>query len=188
MRRALVHAWLFAIAVACSAVPAFAADIDAARSQVGFSLVTRWGEVVDGRFPVFDGRLTRLPDGRQQVRLSLSAADVEIVGNQRHTHLTRGRGFFEAERFPWVSFVSEPFEPELLVQGGPLPGELHIRDVQRQETFSVAPSECARPALDCPVLARGVVERSRYGMNRWSFAIGGRVHFQLLLRLEDRGT
>lgn len=188
MSRACLRAGLLAVAALCAAAPVAAADIDAAASQVGFSLVTRWGEVVDGRFPVFDGRLTRLPDGRQQVRLSLSAADVQIVGSQRHTYLTRGRGFFDAERFPWVTFVSEPFDPALLAEGGALPGQLHIRDVERPETFSVVPSGCGRPALDCPVQAHGVVERSRYGMNRWSFAIGGKVYFQLSLRLEGAGT
>ena len=188
MSRACLHAWLLAVAALCAAGPVDAANIDAAASEVGFSLVTRWGEVVDGRFPVFDGRLTRLPDGRQQVRLSLLTADVEIVGNLRHTHLTRGRGFFDAEKYPWVTFVSEPFDPALLVEGGPLPGTLHIRDVQRAEIFSVAPANCARPALDCAVRARGVVERANYGMNRWSFAIGGKVRFQLSLRLEGEGT
>lgn len=179
---------MLAVAALFAAVPVAAADIDAAASEVGFSLVTRWGEVVDGRFPVFDGRLTRLPDGRQQVRLSLSTADVEIVGNLRHTHLTRGRGFFDADRYPWVTFISEPFDPALLAEGGPLPGVLHIRDVQRAETFSVAPATCARPALDCPVRARGAVERANYGMNRWSFAIAGRVRFQLSLRLAGEDT
>lgn len=187
MRRAFHGALLAAVAALCTAPPARAADFDVAASEIGFSLVTRWGEVVEGRFPVFDGRLTRLDDGRQQVRLSLSAADVEIDGSVRHTHLSRGRGFFDAAQFPWVGFVSEPFDPALLVEGGPLPGRLHIRDVQRDETFVVAPSGCGRPALDCAVQARGVVERSDYGMNRWSFAIGGKVRFQLGLRLEDAG-
>lgn len=187
MSRARVPAWLSAIAALCASLPVAAADFDVASSEIGFSLVTRWGTVVDGRFPVFDGYLTRLPDGRQQVRLSLSAADVEIIGNQRHTRLSRGRGFFEAARFPWLTFVSEPFGAELLAAGGPLPGQLHIRDVERREVFSIAPSACARPALDCPVLAHGVVERSRYGMNRWNYAIGGKVYFQLSLRLADAG-
>ena len=187
MRRAFHGALLAAVAALCAALPARAAEIDAAASEIAFNLVTRWGEVVEGRFPVFDGRLTRLPDGRQQVRLSLSAADVEINGSVRHTHLSRGRGFFDAAQFPWVGFVSEPFDPTLLVEGGELPGRLHIRDVQRDETFVVAPAACGRPALDCAVHARGVVERSNYGMNRWGFAIGGKVRFHLRLRLEGSG-
>ena len=158
------------------------AEIDPRASEVGFSLVTRWGEVVDGRFPVFDGRLIELADGRQQVRLSLSAADVEILGNLRHTHLTRGKGFFEAERYPRISFVSDPFDPELLVEGGELPGVLDLRDTSRREVFTLLPSACARPAVDCPVLGAGLIDRSDYGMTRWSFAVGRKVRFQLRIR------
>lgn len=170
------------VATLLAAAAVRAAEIDPARSQIGFSLVTRWGEVVDGHFPVFDGRLSGLPDGRQQVKLSLSAADVEIFGNLRHTHLTRGRGFFDAKRHPTITFVSDPFVPTLLVDGGALPGVLHIRDVQQREVFTLLPSACARPAVDCPVLGAGIIDRGDYGMSRWSFVINRKVRFQLRIR------
>lgn len=159
-----------------------AAEIDPAQSQIGFSLVTRWGEVVDGHFPVFTGRLTDVGDGRQQVRLSLSTADVEIFGSLRHTQLTRGRGFFDAEHHPTITFVSDPFVPALLVDGGSLPGVLSIRNVQQREAFTLLPSACSRPAVDCPVLGAGLIDRADYGMNRWSFAVSRKVRFQLRIR------
>ena len=180
MNRVLLPACAFAfVALLLAATTVRAAEIDPLRSEVGFSLVTRWGEVVDGRFPVFEGRLTGLADGRQQVRLSLSAAHVEILGNLRHTHLTRGKGFFEAERYPVITFVSDPFDPQLLADGGELPGVLDIRDTSRREAFTLLPSACGRPALDCPVLAAGIIDRADFGMTRWSFAIGRKVRFQL---------
>lgn len=184
MSRAGLHACVFLVAALLWAVaPVRAAEIDPRRSEVGFYLATRWGEVVDGRFPVFDGRLSDLGDGRRQVRLSLSAADVEIPGNLRYTQLTRGRGFFEAERYPTITFVSDPFVPALLVDGGALPGVLGIRGVQQREMFTLLPSACARPAVDCPVQGAGIIDRSDYGMNRWSFAIGRKVRFQLRIRI-----
>ena len=183
MRRARPPAWLSIVVVLLAAAHVRAAEVDAARSDARFSLVTRWGEAVGGRFPVLEGRLSRLPDGRGQVRVSLSASDVEIDGSPRNTRLARGRGFFDADRHPWVSFESDPFDPLLLHTGGALPGVLHIRDTRRRETFTVAPSGCARPAVDCPVVATGAVERARYGMNRWSFAVGGIVGFHLRIRV-----
>ncbi len=185
MRRVHALAWLSCVVALLAVRPVAALGIDPATSEAGFRLVTRWGEVVHGRFPVLEGRLTRLPDGRQKVRVSLSTADVEIIGSRRHTVMSRGRGFFDAERHPWATFESEPFDDALLVHGGELPGLLQIRDVQRHETFVVAPSTCARPGEDCPVLATGVIERANYGMNRWSLMIGGKVRFQLLLRSGD---
>lgn len=182
MSRARLTACALA-ALALLSTAAAAAEIDPGRSEVGFSLVTRWGEVIDGRFPVLEGRLSELADGRRQVRLALSAGDVEILGNLRHTHLTRGRGFFEADRYPTVTFVSDPFDPSLLVEGGALAGVLHIRDVSRREAFTTLPATCGRPAVDCPVLAAGTIDRADFGMTRWGFAIGRKVRFQLRIRV-----
>ena len=187
MRRAGVIAWLSLVAATLAALPVRATGIDAAASRVGFQLVTRWGETIDGRFPVFDGEVTRLPDGRQQVRLSLSAADVEILDSARRSQMTRGAGFFDAPRFPWITFLSDPFDPALLELGGQLRGVLSIRDIQRREAFTVLASACARPALDCPVLAAGVVDRTAYGMNRWPIVVGRKVRFELRIRMEGGG-
>lgn len=175
------------VALALAALPAppvRAAGIDAAASHVGFQLVARWGEVIEGRFPVLDGELSRLPDGRQQVRLSLSAADVEITDSPRRSQMTRGAGFFDARRHPWITFLSDPFDPALLELGGQLPGVLSIRNVQRREAFTVVGSACARPALDCPVRAAGVVDRGAYGMNRWPIVVSRKVRFELSIRVE----
>lgn len=180
-----VPACLSLVALVLAAAPVRATGIDTAASQVGFQLTTRWGEVIDGRFPVFDGQVSRLPDGRQQVRLSLSAADVEILDSTRRTQMTRGAGFFDARRYPWITFLSDPFDPELLARGGQLPGLLNIRDVQRREAFTVAASACARPARDCPVRAAGVVDRSLYGINRWPVVVARKVRFELRILVED---
>lgn len=184
MSRALAPLWLSLAALAAAPSSARAAGIDAAASHVGFQLVARWGEVIEGRFPVFEGELTRLPDGRQQVRLSLSAADVEIIDSPRRSQMTRSAGFFDARRHPWITFLSDPFDPALLEQGGQLPGLLTIRDVQRREAFTVVASACARPALDCAVRAVGVVDRGAYGMNRWPVVVSRRVRFELGIRVE----
>lgn len=185
MSRAAPGAGTFLLALLAAAGGVRAGEIDSQRSGVGFSLVTSWREAVDGSFPVFEGRLTQLPDGRQQVRLALSAADVVIHGSARNTYFARGNGFFEAERHPWITFESEPFAPDLLVEGGELPGLLAIRDVQRREVFSVLPSECARPARDCAVFATGTIDRGHYGMTRWGFVIGRKVGFRL--RIYEQG-
>lgn len=172
------------VLAALPALSAHAANIDAAASHVGFQLAARWGEVIEGRFPVLDGEVSRLPDGRQQVRLSLSAADVEITDSPRRSQMTRGAGFFDARRHPWITFLSDPFDPALLELGGQLPGVLSIRDVQRREAFTVVASACARPGVECPVRAAGVVDRAAYGMNRWPVVVSRKVRFELSIRVE----
>jgi polyisoprenoid-binding protein YceI len=172
---------------AATSFAAHAAEIDSQNTRVGFILKTRWGQVLQGRFPRYSGRIERLGEGRERVRLRMSAKDVEIVDHPNYTGMTRGRGFFEADRFPEVEFVSEPYAPALVADGGKLAGQLTIRDVTRRETFTVEPSTCARPAVDCDVVANGSVRRTDYGVDRWVFAVSDSVRFTLRLRVREDG-
>jgi polyisoprenoid-binding protein YceI len=174
-------------ALLAAVLPAHAAEIDPTETRIGFTLKTRWGQVLQGRFPRYSGRIETLDDGRRRVRLSLSARDVEIVGHPNYTGMTRGRGFFEADRFPEVVFVSDPYLPALVEQGGKLGGELTIRDVSRRETFAVQAADCARPGYDCDVSANGSVRRGDYGVDRWIFAVSDHVRFSLRLRVREDG-
>jgi len=164
------------------AAEAGAVAIDPSLSNIGFSLRTRWGQVLEGRFPRYEGEIEHLPDGRQQVRLRLSARDVEIVGNRTYTRLTRGDSFFDADRYPTIEFVSAPYRAELLRDGGPMVGALSIRGVRRDETFRIDRATCAQPARDCDVVAQGSVNRDDYGVDRWSFALARHVVFHLRVR------
>ena len=169
--------------------PAFAATataetFDPAASRFGFELRTRWGMKLEGVFPRYEGEVRRLADGRHQVVLRMFTQSVEIVGHPRYTEWTRSSRFFEAERYPVVAFVSRPYDPEMLRHGGDLAGELSIRGITRPKTLAVAPATCARPALDCDVVATGAVRRSDYDMDDWMMAISDRVVFVLRARLK----
>lgn len=170
-------AWLLA-------ATASANGIDAASSWVGFTMKTRWGQALHGRFPVFEGEIADAGAGRRRVYLRLSARDVEIVGHPRYGELTRGEGFFEADRHPVVEFVSDAWPPTLLYRGGKLAGTLIIRGVSRREVFTVEPAACDRPGVDCDIFARGTVYRGDFGMDRWSFALSDRVQMTLRLRID----
>lgn len=172
---------------AATSTGAHAAEIDPQHTKIGFTLKTRWGQVLQGRFPRFSGDIETLDDGRYRVRLRMSSKDVEIVGYPNYTGMTRGRGFFEVDRFPEVEFVSEPYASPLVANGGKLAGQLTIRDVTRREIFTVEPSACARPARDCDVIANGSVRRTDYGVDRWVLAVSDSVRFTLRLRVRENG-
>jgi polyisoprenoid-binding protein YceI len=170
---------------AATSLAVHAAEIDQQHTRIGFTLKTRWGQVLQGRFPRYSGRIESLENGRERVRLQLSSNDIEIVDHPSYTGMTRGRGFFEADRFPEVEFVSEPYAPALVADGGKLAGQLTIRDVTRRETFTIQPSSCARPAVDCDVVASGSVRRTDYGVDRWVLAVSDSVRFTLRLRVRE---
>ena len=164
------------------ALPAAATEIDPTQSRISFTLKTRWGQALEGRFPDWRGEIVRISEQRRQVRLRLPTGEVEILGHPRYSRLTRGAGFFDADRHPFVEFVSDPYTEELLLEGGLLGGALTIRGVRRREVFTLEPATCARPTIDCDVVASGVVYRSDYAMDRWGLALSDRVVFNLRIR------
>ncbi|WP_101925540.1 MULTISPECIES: YceI family protein [Luteimonas] len=178
--RAACALLLLACATGAAASKRIVLDTDA--SRISFSLKTRWGQVLDGRFADWHGEIRVLDDGRHQVRLTLLTRDVEIVGSRNYTRITRGAGFFDAERYPEVVFLSDPYPATLPRDGGEMTGVLAIRGVRQREVFSVAPSTCERPGLDCDVIGQGDVRRSRYAMDRWGYALSDDVRFTLRMR------
>ena len=180
------------LSAACVA-PAFASTdapghtiaLDLTRSDIGFSLKTRWGQQLEGRFDDWRGDIAVLADGRHQVRLILDAESVEIIDSRAYTRITRGPGVFDAARFPEVRFTSDPYPATLARDGGEMTGILSIRGVARRETFRIAAAECARPGLDCDVVGEGDVRRSQYAMDRWSYALADQVRFTLRIRALD---
>lgn len=162
---------------------ATAATIDPGASSIGFWLKTRWGQRLEGRFPDYEGEIATLPDGRHQVRFRLATGAVQIIGSPQYTRLTRGPGFFDAARHGSVVFVSDAYPAALMQSGGSLAGELTIRGRHQREVFMVEPSTCARPGVDCDVIAAGSVRRSDYGVDRWGFAVSDIVRFTLRVRV-----
>lgn len=171
--------------LALSAAPTQAQALDPAYSRFGFELRTRWGHVVEGNFPRFEGEVVELPDGRHQVRIRLATDAVEVPESTRYTHFARSEGFLDASRHPWLEFQSEPYSSEVVRDGGPLRGTLTLRGVSRPESFQLEPSTCDRPARDCDTVAQGRVSCSDYGMSRWRWALLDEVRFKLRVRLQD---
>jgi len=187
LRRLVAAGLLCAVAPAWAALePGSATSMDIERSEIGFSLRTRWGQQLVGRFGDWQGEIAVLADGRHQVRLALATDSVEIVGSRVYTRITRGPGVFDVKRFPQILFVSDPYPAALAREGGEMTGVLSIRGVQRRETFRIAASECERPAFDCDVTGTGDVRRSQYAMDRWDYALADQVRFSLRIRALDQ--
>jgi len=160
-------------------------DFDPAHTRLGFELRTRWGQVLDGVFQRYEGAVEHLPDGRQQVRLRMYTRDVEIVDHPRYSDWARSEKFFDADRYPVVTFTSRPYDPVLLYDGGELEGELSIKGISRPRSLQVAPATCPHPSVDCDVVATGAVRRSDYDMDDWMLAVSDRVVFVLRARIRS---
>lgn len=183
--RAGLLSLLLAIAPVAAAQQ-LAFDVD--QSRFGFEIRTRFGQKIEGLFPRFEGHITVLPDGRQQVQLRMFSQYVEIPDKPRYTGWMRGEDFFDAQRYPVVEFNSLPYEPGLVEKGGDVQGTLTLRGITRPETLRVMPPTCDRPGYDCDVTSRGTILRGRYGMDSWQIALSDRVTFVLRTRLTGAPT
>ena len=155
-------------------------------SRVEFTLHTRWGQTLQGRFPAVEGRIEQAADGQRRVRIVLDAAVVSIDGHPRYTRFARGPSFFDVARHPTVEFTSDPYPERLLRDGGDLTGEVFLHGVRRRERFVIVPSRCERPGLDCDIVAFGTLQRGDYGVDGWKIALREPVRFALRVRtVED---
>lgn len=164
--------------------PPASVPVDAARSQVGFQVRTRWNQTLLGRFTRMYGTLQTEADGRGHVQLWLDSGSAEIDRSAALTERMHGRQFFDAQRHPQLRFASDPFPIALLHDGGELDGTVTIRDISRRERFRIRPADCDRPGLDCPVQASGRVQRRHYGMRRMQLLLRDEVVLDLSIRLQ----
>jgi polyisoprenoid-binding protein YceI len=176
------------IGVAAAAGANVISVVEPTASKFEFSLQTRWGQNLMGRFPDGEGDVSQLPDGRRLVRLKLSTRTLEILDHPRYARFARGPRFFDAERFPDVTFISDPYAVGLLQTGGELHGRLRMHGIERRERFVLAPQSCKNPGRECAIVAKGAVRRSDYDLDGWSMAMRDEVRFSLQVRLRDTGA
>jgi polyisoprenoid-binding protein YceI len=97
--------------------------IDSMRSSVEFHARALWGmSTVKGRFSRYHGTLDL--GAEPEIQLTMEAASLDTRNKRRDDHL-RSPDFFDAERHPYVRFVSEAAELDgerLMVRG-----RLHAR-------------------------------------------------------------
>lgn len=111
--------------------------IDAAHSLVEFTVKHMMIATVRGRFDSFDGDITVDPDNLLASRVEgwVETASVDTRDEKRDAHL-RSADFFDAEKFPRMTFRSTQIEPagdgEFKVTG-----DLTIRNATHPVTFTV---------------------------------------------------
>lgn len=157
--------------------------IDPAYSQAGFTLRVLLVRKLEGRFEYLQGAISHAEQpGLFNVDLQVAAQSLQMA-NPEHALWARSAEFFDAERHPWISFRARNAPQSLLVDGGELAGELSLRGVTRPASVLLLPGVCARPGLDCPLHARGELQRSEFGMDARRWAVSDKVKLAFTLRV-----
>jgi len=166
-------------------------NVDKMHSAVKFTVSHLVISEVDGSFKIFDGSMVSTKDDFTDAKINFSV-DVNSINTDntsRDGHL-KGDDFFNAEKYPKMTFVSTSFKKK---SGSmyELVGNLTIRDVTKKVTFAVKYGGTTKDPYGntkAGFKATGTINRLEYGL-KWNTVTeaGGAVvgsDIELTLNLE----
>lgn len=133
LRAALAALSLAAALGAAPALPSGTYTLDPAHSRVGFEVTHLVVSTVEGKFDQADATLKLAKDPAQSsVEATVQIASVDTGNPKRDKHLRSG-DFFDAEKYPTMTFKSRSFS----LKDGKLTvaGDLTLRGVTKPVTF-----------------------------------------------------
>jgi polyisoprenoid-binding protein YceI len=155
-------------------------QLDAARSQAGFTVKVLWLIGVTGEFGAVRGSLDIdrfRGTARVDARIEANSLSMRSAHNAKWA---KSAEFFDAEHYPQIDFASDDFPLVRLRTGGMLDGTLTLRGMVKPARFRILPSDCAEPlAGACAVQAEGSIERSDFGMHSRRGALADKVALHL---------
>lgn len=172
----------------CCVDASAAQRIDPGLSSAEIGVRLRWVKTLHCAVKKFEGEVRPVADNQQRVSIRFDVRSLDFDGNESVAQHARSEEFFDVARFPWAVFESVPFTSALLYEGGDLRGDLFLRGMFRQVTFTVLPSPCDRPGIDCAIEVSGKVSRSAFGMNTRRFTVKDKVSINFSMLLEPGTT
>lgn len=147
--------------------------IDPAHSEINFTVRHMMISNVRGRFETFTGDVDFNEDNptASSVNVRIEAASINTRDANRDAHL-RSPDFFDAEKFPYVTYQSRKVEA-LDASRGRIYGDLTIRDVTRPVTLEVEYSGQAKSpwgTTSAGFTARAVLNRKDWNLT-WNKAL-----------------
>jgi polyisoprenoid-binding protein YceI len=154
-----------------SIVPAGEWSVDTPRSSVAFAVKHMMVAKVTGRFHEFDGTL-EIGSGAPRATGVVKAASINTNEPVRDEHLRRSPDFFDAERFPEITFASTRIDS---LDGRRLRvlGDLMMRGVTREIELDAQLNGTRREADGAERIElglRGELNRSDFGLT-WNQAL-----------------
>lgn len=156
-----------------ASVTSTAWQLDPSHLEIGFAVRHLMISTVKGRFSAGSARVTTEGDdfATAKIEVSIPVSSIDTREPKRDAHL-RSADFFDAERFPAITFKSRRVMP-LGKAHYQLVGDLTIRDVTREVTLDVHTQGFVRDPWGnerAGFSADGVINRRDYGLT-WNMAL-----------------
>jgi len=139
--------------------------VDPAHSEIEFKVKHMMISTVSGSFGEFDAAIESADETFKDAKFSFSAKidSISTKNKDRDTHL-KSDDFFNAEKYPNLSFKSKSFDGETMV------GDMTIRDVTKEVSLQVDFNGIADDQYGqtkAGFEATGTINRKEFGLN-WS--------------------
>jgi polyisoprenoid-binding protein YceI len=165
-KRVLVSAIVVGVLFAFSARAAEVFDIDSAHSLVGFEITHMMINDVEGKFKEFNGQLTwdAADPSKSAISGTIKTQSISTDNEKRDEHL-RSPDFFDAAKFPDISFKTNKIEKR--GEGYVGTGELTMHGVTKPVEIPFAVTE----KLDDPFGNTRIGLKGALNINRKDFGI-----------------
>jgi polyisoprenoid-binding protein YceI len=153
-------------------------------SNAAFSVRLVWFQTVSGHFREMRGGVRIDPaDGMAHVQARIRVDSVKVHPAHYRKRLL-GPHFFDAPRYPFIHFVSDPVSVADLRNGAHLKGHLTLHGVTRPLTLQLSDTRCPGAGLKgCTLHLLGWLDRTRYDMHAYRALVSRRVRLNLVIRL-----
>lgn len=181
-RRAWLSAGLLVLCSQAASEHAVSWRFEPQASEVRFELAALGVIPIRGTFERFTGEIWRdADDDSLRVFVRIDATSLSMPSG-RYREWARSPEFFHVDRYPEISFKSDPIGWQLLSDGGELSGKLTVRGEERDVGFEVAAGQCMASARSCVLHVTGEINRTRFGMRSRRLALSSTVHLYMRFR------
>ncbi|MBC7863059.1 MAG: YceI family protein [Bacteroidia bacterium] len=138
-------------------------NVDASHSKLGFSVTHMMVSETEGKFKIYEGKVSSATETdftNATIEFSVDVNSINTDDEKRDGHL-KSDDFFNAEKFPKMTFKSTSMKAGKVKGTYVLEGNLTIRDVTKKVSLTVTTS--------------GKSVKDPYGMTRMGFKVNGSI-------------
>jgi polyisoprenoid-binding protein YceI len=140
-------------------------NVDASHSKLGFAITHMMVSEVEGKFKMYSGQVsTPKADGDftgANINFSVDVASINTDDEKRDGHL-KSADFFDAEKFPKITFKSTSMKPGKIKNTYILIGDLTMHGVTKTVTLNA--------------IGASKIVKDPYGMERYAFKVTGKIN------------
>lgn len=140
-------------------------NVDASHSKLGFAITHMMVSEVEGKFKMYSGQVSTPKADSDftgaNINFSVDVASINTDDEKRDGHL-KSADFFDAEKFPKITFKSTSMKPGKIKNTYILTGDLTMHGVTKSVTLNA--------------IGATKVVKDPYGMERYAFKVTGKIN------------